>query len=92
MRKIFIYGIIFLSLFLVSSCGEVTKTATPVETPTPIIENTYDISFENNGYGVKPNSIEDVKVIPQWPVLSDEGYNFLGWFTDEQMTKAANEG
>ena len=107
MRKIFIYGVIFLSLFILAGCTDETKTpivdatTTPTleptltpteETPTPTIVNTYDITFENNGYGEKPNDIKDITVVPQLPVLSNEGYNFLGWFTDEQMTKAANEG
>ena len=64
MRKIFIYGVIFLSLFILAGCTDETKTpivdATPTptleptltpteETPTPTIVNTYDITFENNG-------------------------------------------
>ena len=69
-------------------------TETPgVVTPTPTPEViTYDISFENNGFGSAPSTIEYVTEIPQLPILSNEGYNFLGWYSDEALTNPVAEG
>ena len=53
---------------------------------------TYSISFFINGYGQQPGSIDNVLVIPELPILSEEGFIFNGWFLDEDLTIQALEG
>ena len=48
------------------------------------------IIFENNGLGSKVDNITDVTKLPTTlPTLKEDGYNFLGWFYDEELTKEA---
>ena len=55
--------------------------------PTP---NVYSINFENNGCGEKPLMIVDVNVLPnEFPVLSQEGYEFVGWYLDTEFNVSA---
>ena len=80
MRKVVLFLLILVGLISVSSCGN-------TETPTPTVAATYNIEFENNGLGEKPNALKDVNELNSLPVLSEEGYNFIGWYTDKELTK-----
>lgn len=60
---------------------------------TPPEPETYTIKFENNGHGSKPESISDVKKIPDTlPVLEAEGYTFEGWYLDNEFKTKTVEG
>ena len=52
----------------------------------------YRVEFEINGHGTKPDAIKDVTKLPKLSVLQEEGFNFIGWYLDEQLTIAAIEG
>lgn len=53
---------------------------------------TYTISFNSNGYGTNPENITDTLIIPEYlPVLEYPGYNFIGWYYDEDCTVKANK-
>ena len=80
MKKVVLFLLILVGLISVSSCGN-------TETPTPTVAATYNIEFENNGLGEKPNALKDVNEVSSLPVLSEEGYNFIGWYTDKELTK-----
>ncbi|MCM1131425.1 MAG: InlB B-repeat-containing protein, partial [Anaeroplasma bactoclasticum] len=62
-----------------------------IPTP-PVIDERYSITFINNGYGEKLDSIENQTVIPQLPVLTFEGYSFQGWYLDEKLENKAIKG
>lgn len=55
-------------------------------------EKTYTIEFDNKGHGSKPDSITDVTTIPELPVLQEESYRFIGWYTDEAFVNKAEKG
>jgi uncharacterized repeat protein (TIGR02543 family) len=52
----------------------------------------YTISFFINGYGQQPDDITNINVIPELPILIEEGFTFGGWFTDEELTSSAVVG
>jgi uncharacterized repeat protein (TIGR02543 family) len=52
----------------------------------------YNISFFINGYGQQPDSLTDVSVLPELPVLTEDGFIFDGWFLDEDLTIPAEVG
>ncbi|MCM1196862.1 MAG: InlB B-repeat-containing protein, partial [Roseburia sp.] len=87
-RKVFLIVLLFL-LFFISSCM-IHKSNQELEKP--LEPTSYTIDFINNGYGEKPDSIENQTVIPQLPVLTFEGYSFLGWYLDEKLENKAIEG
>ena len=54
---------------------------------------TYTIKFENNGLGNKPSNINLVTSIPNsLPELTEDGYRFLGWYTNAALTNKVVKG
>ena len=50
----------------------------------------YDVTYVINGHGEQPEALTDVYKLPsELPVLEEEGYRFLGWYTDEELTVEA---
>ena len=63
-------------------------TETPVTpTPTPAVVK-YTVTFNSNG-GSAINSVEveENKKVTAPAAPTKEGYNFVGWFSDEALTK-----
>lgn len=88
MRKLFIIVITICSLITFSSCELDSNKKT--DTPTEVLKEKYDISFNTFNITNTPNIINDVTCIPaNLPNLKVEGYVFLGWFYDENFTKRA---
>ena len=53
----------------------------------------YSISFNKNGHGEDLNPVENCLEIPtDLPTLEAEGYKFLGWYTDFDLTIIATPG
>ncbi len=55
-------------------------------------ERVYQIEFEINGHGTKPDAIVDVTSIPKLSALQEEGFTFIGWYLDAECTQLAKEG
>lgn len=70
----------------------VTVTENTVIPPKPATE--FSITYENNGHGTKPATVENVKALPATlPVLKANGWTFGGWYTDnEPFANAAVPG
>lgn len=49
----------------------------------------YDVVFDAKDIVTSPESIEDILILPLLPVLSMDGYEFGGWYYDEEYTKQA---
>lgn len=57
------------------------------------VDSKYSLIFENNGHGIKPSQISNIKIIPSdLPLLEDDKYNFEGWYLDETLTNKAISG
>ena len=57
------------------------------------VEITYSVTYDANEVAENPAVVEGVKALPATlPVLTAEGYEFLGWYTDEELTTAAVAG
>lgn len=52
----------------------------------------YNVSFFINGYGTQPESLTDISVLPELPVLEEAGFIFEGWYLDEDLTTPAEAG
>ena len=52
----------------------------------------YNISFFINGYGQQPDNLTNISVLPELPVLTEDGFIFDGWFLDEDLTILAEVG
>ncbi len=52
----------------------------------------YTVSFFINGYGQQPVDLVNITVLPELPVLTEEGFTFDGWFLDEDLTIKAEAG
>jgi Listeria/Bacterioides repeat len=51
-------------------------------------EKGYSITFENNGYGEKIETLTNQTHLPDsLPILSEDGWNFKGWYTDNDTFK-----
>lgn len=56
-------------------------------------ENGFTVQYDMNGHGSQISSVEDTLVFPNpLPVPSERGWNFEGWFLDEQYTQKAEAG
>lgn len=61
--------------------ADTTLYAKWTEQPAP----KYSVSYVINGHGVQPENLIDVTSLPaQLPVLTEEGWKFEGWYTDNQ--------
>ena len=68
---------------------EAVVEETPVENE--VVEKTFTISFENYGYGTKPEPITGLMSIPEdLPQLTSDGLVFEKWFMDEEFTTPAS--
>ena len=53
----------------------------------------FNVTYNANGHGEQPAEVTDVLALPaELPVLSAEGWTFLGWFMDENFSVAAVAG
>ena len=58
-----------------------------------VVEQKYNVVYDINDLGTQPAVLENVAALPaELPVLTAEGYNFLGWYTDEACTVKAVAG
>ena len=58
-----------------------------LENDVEVKEVNFNIEFDNLGHGEKPNPIENIKEVPEYlPVLSDDKFDFVGWFKDKELT------
>ncbi|MDE6660606.1 MAG: InlB B-repeat-containing protein [Anaeroplasmataceae bacterium] len=55
-------------------------------------EKLYSVEFETNGHGAKPDTIKNLSTLPKLTDLEEEGFLFLGWYLDKELTKKATEG
>ena len=63
------------------------------EVPAPAPEEKYSVTYSINGHGEQPEVVADVKNLPsELPVLTDEGYSFIGWYLNEELTEEAQSG
>ncbi len=54
---------------------------------------TYTITYNINGHGEQPNAVVDTYKLPnELPTLTADGYIFIGWYTDEDLTTEAVAG
>ena len=67
-----------------------TEDVTTEETPDPQI--TYIITFNHNGYGEKPDSVNASSLPNPLPELSAEDFIFEGWYYDSEFDKKAVAG
>ncbi len=89
MKRALILLMLCFNLILFVGCSDIDTQTTP--TPPPVVLP-HNIAFDNNGLGTKPQDILSVENIPTLPVLNESGYNFIGWFCDEEFTIPAVEG
>ena len=40
--------------------------------------NKYTVTFFTNGYGQQPDSLTEVSVLPELPILEEDGFTFEG--------------
>ena len=67
------------------------KAPSPEPEPTP--EEKYSVTYVINGHGEQPEVVADVKNLPsELPILTDEGYSFIGWYLNEELTEEAQSG
>ena len=58
-----------------------------------VVEQKYNVVYDINDLGTQPAVLENVAALPaKLPVLTAEGYNFLGWYIDEACTVKAVAG
>lgn len=51
---------------------------------------TYNIAYVINGHGTQPASVKGVTALPsKLPILIEEGYLFIGWYYDDDLSKQA---
>lgn len=55
-------------------------------------EKVYRVEFETNGHGRKPNAIENILKLPKLNGLQEEGFIFIGWYMNKELTQKAEEG
>lgn len=82
-----------------STSSNIESTTTSSATPSTSndtssnIDIKFSLIFENNGHGIKPSLISNIKMIPSdLPSLLDDEYNFEGWYLDETLTNKVISG
>lgn len=79
MKKLFVFLFFsFLSIILLVGCAPEAKS--------------YDVTFNNNGYGSQPEVLKEVTELPKLENLTEEGFTFIGWYFDEEFYTEAKEG
>ena len=77
-------------LIIFAVYAETTSSGGGGETPTP---TTYTVTYNINGHGDQPNAVSGVTALPQTlPTLSENGWTFGGWYTDQNLTQTAVAG
>ncbi len=94
LKKISYIVTIFISIITIVSCSNTPELSplpeTPEVTPTPFIVE-YTITFETNGGSDIPDTkVELNSYIPKPENPTKEGFNFIGWYSDKEFTKAWN--
>lgn len=56
------------------------------------VDQRVTVSFEPYRKGYKPKDILVAKIPSELPILDEEGYEFGGWYYDEEFTLPANSG
>ena len=91
-KKIFYIISIFISILTVTSCNDKTETwpdlGTPEKTLTPFVFE-YTITFDSNGgSAVSDTKVELNQYITKPADPIKEGFKFVGWYSDKELTKA----
>ena len=59
----------------------------------PVVGDKYTVTYVINGHGTQPEGLTDVTTLPaSLPVLSEEGWSFGGWYTDNNTFQHQVEG
>ena len=59
----------------------------------PVVGDKYTVTYVINGHGTQPEGLTDVTSLPaSLPVLSEEGWSFGGWYTDNNTFQHQVEG
>lgn len=92
MKKIYsLFLLILISLSLVSCVDSPQETNKPQDVPQEQIK--YSITYNINQHGIQPENLTDQTKLPDsLPVLSEGGYTFGGWYTDEALQNEAKVG
>ena len=54
---------------------------------------TYTITYNMNGHGTQIEEVTDVNTLPETlPTPTADGYTFVGWYTNAELTQAATAG
>ena len=91
-KRIFYIISIFISILAFTSCDNKTESwpdlGTQEKTPTPFVIE-YTITFNSNGgTAISSTKVELNQYITKPVDPTKEGYNFVGWYSDQQLTKA----
>ena len=91
-KRIFYIISIFISILAFTSCDNKTESwpdlGTQEKTPTPFVIE-YTITFNSNGgTAISSTKVELNQHITKPVDPTKEGYNFVGWYSDQQLTKA----
>lgn len=79
------YAIVLVMLFFLVLAGCNNEVVSP--------EPVYTLTYETNGHGESIDAVKDIKKLPDiFPVLSEQGYHFDGWFIDSDFGSNAVEG
>lgn len=70
-----------------------TPTPNPTPTPDPEPVAKYTVTYVINGHGSQPEALTDVTSLPsKLPTMSDDDYDFDGWYINEALTEVAVPG
>lgn len=90
-------GFIFVGWYKDKNCTEQFDFSTKVTEKLTLyakweeIGELFYLSFNSNGHGKNPNTIE-VNKINSLPELKDDGYTFVGWYYDQEFKNKVNIG
>lgn len=57
-----------------------------------VVASSYNITYVINGHGTQPAAATGTKLPNPLPILTAEGYEFGGWYTDSELTTPAVAG
>ncbi len=87
-----------------STTTPVVESSTKTPTPTPNYSTSpvessknevlkYGVTYNIKDHGTQPDNLTDVTNLPsELPTLTDDDYNFEGWYIDEEYTTKAEAG
>lgn len=74
-------------------CKDKKETTSTPEPTGPSETLKYSITFNVKGHGTTPSKVENVTSIPtELPTLTEAGWTFLGWYTDETLNNKVVAG